>query len=174
MGRKAKNIGRYYFSPKDYVDCASLPNGFFYKNKFYTEAGCVKELIKDGEVSKHDFFTNGVWQFNGICYKTLEELLANEDTINAPFGFVRKNWREFGIKHDNLGKIMYSFDKDDDNRLFASKAELLYEMRNELNDFIEDQDDREERYLDRLTKNDCLAYFKKTIKERIKILEELL
>lgn len=63
-------------------------------------------------------------------------------------------------------------EKTKNNQLYDSKGEVLLEIRNETS-LIETEEDREERYIDGLSKEECIAYFKKPIKERIKILEDM-
>ena len=172
MGRKAKRTNTIYFGPNDPFVFAELPEGYFYKNRFHTEAKCFAALLEDNEVEIHRF-PNGTWEYQDLLYSSLRELYEwNEDEIDMPFNEFALCYKTLGVTHKRGVCTLYTYDKDDYKRLFDYKSEVLLEIRNETN-LIESIEDREERYLEDVTKEECIAYFKKPIKERIRILEEL-
>lgn len=173
MSRKTKRTNTLYFEDKTKFTFNELPEGYFYKNRFYrSENSCFAALLKDDEVKIHPF-PNGTWRLKTTLYPSLKELYEwNEDEIAMPYGEFKSRFKELGIPHDPNSRVMYSYDMDDDNELFDTKREVLMEIRNET-DLIETEEDREERYLGDKSKEECIAYFKKTIKERIKILEDM-
>ena len=59
MSRKAKNTNTLYFKDGSLITFIMLPEGYFYKGKYYTIAGCYKALQKDGEVEKTNDKTDG-------------------------------------------------------------------------------------------------------------------
>ena len=150
-----------------------LPNGYFYKNHFYTETKMFSALVKDKVITVYRFL-NGIWRFRDILFPTLEELYDYFedyfDELNVSYSSLKKHWNDFDIEHTSKPITLYSYEDDYYNQLYC-KGEILTEIRNET-DLIESETDREERYLDKITDDECRAYFKKPIKERIKILEE--
>ena len=173
MSRKAKRTNTLYFEDKTTIVFNELQEGYFYKNRFYqSENSCFAALLKDDEVKIHPF-PNGTWKFKNTLYPSLNELYEwNEDEIAMPYNEFKSHYQELGITHNPVNCTMYTYDRDDFNELFSTKGEVLMEVRNETN-LIEDVEDREERYLGDKSKEECIAYFKKPIKERIKILEDM-
>ena len=172
MSRKAKRTNEIYFEGETKFTVNELPEGYFYKNHFYTENKCFAALLKDDEVKIHRF-PNGIWEFNNTFYPSLKELYEwNENEIASPYNEFKSHYEDFGVIHDPINCTMYTYDMDEENELFDTKDEVLMEIRNETR-LIEDTDDREVRYLEDKTKEECITYFKKPIKERIKILEDM-
>lgn len=173
MSRKAKRTNTLYFEDKTTIVFNELPEGYFYKNRFYqSENSCFAALLKDDEVKIHPY-PNGTWKFKNTLYPSLNELYEwNEDEIDMPYNEFKLHYQELGIIHNPINCTMYTYDRDEWNELFDTKGEVLMEIRNETS-LIEDTEDREERYLESKTKEECIAYFKKPIKERIKILEDM-
>lgn len=174
MSRKVKRTKEFYFvEDKTKFIFNELPEGYFYKNHFYqSENSCFKVLLKDGEVKIHHF-PNGTWKFNNTFYPSLKELYEwNEDEIASSYNEFKSHYEDFGVTHNLINCTMYTYNMDEENELFDTKGAVLMEIRNETR-LIEDTEDREYRYLDDKTKEECIAYFKKPIKERIKILEEV-
>ena len=171
MSRQAKRTNKIYFGPNDFVVFAELPEGFFYKGRFHRGVGVWAELKKDGEVRSHDF-PNGKWQYGDIVFPSLRELYDYycEDKISMPYSELKSRYQELGITHDPCGVRMYSYDRDDYNLLYLSKAEVLYELNGVL---IESEEAREERFLEPKSREECVEYFQKPMKERIRLLEEL-
>lgn len=157
----------------EWIKCVELPDGYFYKNKFYTENGCFKALLKDDEV-RVSRFTNGTWRINDILFASLVELHEYmEDEANLPsYNELLSCYEDYGIERNNISRTLYSFWRDDYNQLYDTKGEVVLELRNETG-LVETTEDREERYLEDLSKKACIAYLKKPVKERIKILEEM-
>lgn len=171
MIRNAKRTNTIYFGQNDSLTFVELPEGYFYKGKFYTESQCFTALLKDKEIIIHSF-QNGTWSFKNQLYASLLELYEwNEDEIAMSYKDLKACYQKLGIIHNPVNCTMYSYDRDEWNQLFSSRTEVLLEIRSETN-LIEDVEEKEERYLDKKTKEECIAYFKKPIKERIKILEE--
>ena len=172
MGRKAKRTNTLYFEDKTKFIFNELPEGYFYKNRFYkSDSRCFAALLKDDEVKIHHF-PNGTWRFNNLLYHSLKELYEwNEDEIAPPYNKFKSHYEDFGVTRDPLNRTMYTYDRDEWNELFDTKGEVLMEIRNETS-LVETEEDREDRYLKDKTKEECIAYFKKPIKERIKILED--
>lgn len=169
MSRKAKRMNTLYFEDKTTIDFIELPEGYFYKNHFYTESQCFTALLKDDEVRIHSF-PNGTWRYNDTLYPSLEELYEwNEFGIT--YNELKHRYKELGVEHSPINCTLYSYCEDDYNQLYDSKGEVLLEIRSETN-LIESVEDREEDYLDKITDDECRVYLKKSIKERIKILEE--
>ena len=173
MSRKAKRTNELYFGPNDSIIFNELPEGYFYKNRFYVESKCFSVLLKDDEVKIHKF-PNGTWDFHGTLFDSLHELYEwNEDKIAISYKELVLRYRKLGITHDPLNRTLYSYRRDDWNTLYDSKSEVLSNVMVETG-LIERSEDREDRYLEDKTKEECIAYFAKPIKERIKLLEELL
>lgn len=171
MSRKAKNTNEMFFEDKTKI--VDLPNGYFYKNRFYSgESCCFKALLEDGEV-RVSAFPNGTWEIGNTLYPSLETLYEwEEDRIASPYKEFKTHYADFGVTHSASSCTKYAYTRDDYNQLFDTKGEVLQELRNET-DILEDDEDRECRYLDGKTKEECIAYFKKPIKERIRLLEEM-
>lgn len=169
MSRKAKRTNTISFNDGTCVKFNDLPEGYFYKNHFYTESQCFTALLEDDEVRIHSF-PNGTWRYNDTLYSSLEELYEwNEFGIT--YNELKHHYKEFGIEHNLIHCTMYAYCEDEYNLLYDSKGEVLLEIRNQTN-LIETEEDREERYLDKITDDECKVYLKRPIKERIKILEE--
>lgn len=146
-----------------------LPYGYFYKGKFYTEFQCFNALKKDGEVFTHRF-DNGYWLYENITYRTLEELYECND-FGITYQEFKRCYKALGILFNPSSCTMYSYERDTEQLLYNSKSEVLTEI--EFNtDLIESDERREERYIDNLSKIETIVYLKKSIKDRIKILEE--
>lgn len=173
MSRKAKRTTQFWLDD-EWIICNELPEGYFYKNKFYTENKVFDALLKDDEVSIHHFL-NGTWIYKGILYSSLKELyewsIDGEDDVS--YKYLKYHYENYGIEHNSIPCTLYSYDRDDERRLFDTKGEVLSELRCE-EELIEDVEDREERYLENKSKAECIVYFKKPIKEKIKILEKML
>lgn len=171
MAKTTKRTNTMYFTPNDPIEFVELPEGYFYKNKFYTETQCFTALLKDEEVRIHSF-PNGTWRYQDILYSSLKEIYESyEDEIGMSYEQLKHHYQQYGIEHDCINRTMYAYERDEDNKLYESRGELLLEIRNETN-LIEDTEDRESRYLDNKTKEECIAYFKLPITKRIKLLEE--
>ena len=131
--------------------------------------------MKDDVVQKHPF-PNGTWWFRDTVYSSLKDLFEwNEDEIAEvmPYNKLKKHYEELGIEFDGSSCVRYSYEDDYYNQLYDSIGECLMEMRNETN-LIEDSEDRENRYIENLSIEETINYLRKSIKERIKILEECL
>ena len=168
-----KKMNTLYFEDNTKVYFFDLPNGYFYKNHFYTETKMFSALVKEKVITVHRF-ENGTWRFRDILFPTLEELYEYFedyfDELNVSYNTLKKYWNDFDIEHNPTSTTLYSYEDDYYNQLYE-KGEILIEIKNET-DLIESETDREERYLDKITDDECRAYLKKPIKERIKILEE--
>lgn len=177
MKRKS-NTNTLYFQDKTQLVFVMLPYGYFYKGKYYTVAGCFKALEKDGEVETHEY-NGGTWQWdngkgNGIqFYQSLKELYEwNEDKIAMSFGTFRRKYSEYGVYHNPMPCTLYTYDKDEFCELFDTKETVINELRFYVSNykFLADTEEYEEEYVDTLSKEECIAYFKKPIKVRIEIL----
>ena len=168
-----KRMNTMYFEDKTEVCFFDLPNGYFYNNHFYTETKMFSVLVKEKIITVYHF-ANGVWRFRETLFPTLEELYEYFedyfDDINVSYSKLKKHWNDFEIEHNPTSTTLYSYEDDYYNQLYG-KNEILTEIRNET-DLIESEEDREERYFDKITDDECRVYLKKPIKERIKILEE--
>lgn len=175
MSRKAKRTNTLYFEDKTTIVFNELPEGYFYKNRFYqSENSCFAALLKDDEVKIHSY-PNGTWKFRNTLYPSLNELYEwNEDEIAMPFGAFRRKYSEYGVYHNPMPCTLYSYDKDDERELFDSKEQVINELKFYISDyrFLADTEEYEEEYINTLTKEQCIAYFKKPIKERIEILNK--
>ena len=172
MSRKAKNTNELYFEDMTSVTFVMLPTGYFYKGKYYTIGGCYKALEKDGEVETHRY-DNGTWKYNGIIYHSLEELYEwNQDKFAIPLGIFRRIYDTFGVYHNPTPCTYYTYDKDDSRELFESKEQVIDELEFYMGTFkfLAASEDYEEWYLEDLDKDECIAYLKKSIKERLEIL----
>lgn len=153
------------------VTFLELPDGYFYKGRFLTETQCFGALRNDGEATAHKFL-NGTWKVRDILFPSLEELYEYvAEEVSMPFSAFRRRYQSFGVSHDPRPCVLYSYARDDDGVLYDSKVEALMRIKDET-DLIETTEAREERYLNGVTKKECIEYFRKPKKERIKILEE--
>lgn len=167
---KKKNINTMYLEDNTEVEFVELPEGYFYKGHFYTESKMFTVLKKEKEVGVKNFY-NGIWKYNYYCFTSLEELYEHfEDEISMSYKELKYHYKEIGVYHNPKNCTMYFFYEDDDQQLYCSKDNCLSEMREQ--DLLESETDRENDYLDSITDDECRAYLKKPIKERIKILEE--
>jgi hypothetical protein len=176
MIKKIKKFNTMYFEDKTAVRFTMLPYGYFYKGKFYTVAGCFKALEKDGEIETHKY-PNGTWKYQTRLYSSLEELYEwEQENIAMPYGQFRRHYKECGVSHNYCPCSLYLYTKDDNRELFDDKEQVISELEWYVNDikFLAGTEDYEEWYLEDFTKEQCIAYFKKPIKERIKLLEEWL
>lgn len=165
-----KKMNEMWFEDNTKVYFFDLPNGYFYKNHFYTESKCFSKLLEDKEV-KITNFTNGVWIYKYYWFTSLKELYEwFEEVFAISYSELKRRYNEYEIEHRVKPTTMYSFYEDDGYQLYYSKSECLLEMRNHY--LLESETEREERYLDKITDDECRAYLKKSIKERITILEE--
>lgn len=175
MNKKNKKINTMYFEDKSSITFTMLPYGYFYKGKFYTVAGCFKALEKDGEVETHEY-PNGTWKYQTRLYTSLEELYEwEQENIAMPYGQFRRHYKECGVSHSYCSCTLYLYTQDDNRELFDDKEQVISELKWYVNDtnFLASTEEYEEWYLEGFTKEQCIAYFKKPIKERIKLLEEL-
>lgn len=153
------------------INYIRLPDGYFYKGKFYTKSKCFSALKKDGLVRVHDFY-NGRWYYNDTVYGSLKELYEWNEYDFTSYKELKQHYKDYGIKHDPINCTMYSYDGDEENTLCETKEGVLVEISSDYEGIIEDSYDREERYLESLpSEKDSIPYFKSTIEERISILE---
>lgn len=153
------------------VTFSELPDGYFYKGRFLTESQCFGALEKDGEATAHKFL-NGTWKVRGILFQSLEELYEYvAEEVSMPLSAFRRRYKSFGVSHDPRPRVLYSYARDDDGVPFDSKVEVLMRIKDET-DLIETTEEREERFLNSVAKQECIEYFSKPKTERIKILEE--
>lgn len=174
MGKKAKRINRITFDDGSSMVFVELPEGYFYKGKFYTEAGCYKALEKDEEITKHVFY-NGTWTYKDTIYHSLHELVENnENELGTNYNAIKKSYYELGIKYNNRPRTMYSYAADEFNQLFFSKEEAISELKFEVSNyhFLADEEEYEEAYINTLSTEECKKYFKKPITERIRTLNK--
>ena len=170
--KKSKNTNQLYFEDRSSITFIMLPEGYFYKGKYHTLASCFKALLKDKEVDINPY-PNGTWRFNNKLYTSLEELYEwEEDNISMPYSQFRRNYKECGVYHSPTSCTLYFYDRDDERELHDSKEEVINELAYYMSDyrFLADTEEYEEWYINTLSKEECIAYFKKSIKERIEIL----
>ncbi len=172
MSRKAKRTNILFFEDETEFTFNELPEGYFYKDHFYqSENKCFAALLKDDEVKIHHF-PNGTWKFNNTIFSSLEELYNwNEDEFKISYKELKSHYEEFQVTHNPIRCTMYTYDRDEWNELHNTKGGLLLEIRNETS-LLETEEDREDRFLRDKTKEECIAFVKKPLKERIKILEK--
>ena len=169
-----KNINTLYFKDTTKIIFVMLPRGYFYKCKYHTVAGCYKALKKDGEVDTHKY-TNGSWRFGDKLYRSLKELYECEmDEIAMSYIQFKKNYKKYGISFNPSSRVYYSYDRDESRELFDSKEIAIENLSFYVNNtkFLADTEEYEDKYIDTLTKEECISYFKKPIKERIAVLEK--
>ena len=174
MSRKAKNTNQLYFEDKTSITFTMLPDGYFYKGKYYTVSGCIKALIKDQEITKH-VYLNGTWHYRGLVYNSLKEIYENnEEDFGILYGALKSRYQDFNIHHNTRNCVLWSYDKDEFCQLFDSEEEVIGELKFYVSEyrFLADTEEYEGWFLDKKTKEECVAHFKKSIKERIKALNE--
>ena len=154
-----------------------LPNGYFYKGKFYTaKTKLFSALIKDGIAGKREY-QNGTWEYKGLIYQSLEEIYENnEDDFGIPKKNFKGSYKEFGICHNPIPCTKYYCEYDEECLLYDNIEEPILDYKFELSDYriLGDEEQVEEEYFQELTNTQIIAYCKKPIKERITILEQWL
>lgn len=151
-----------------------LPQGYFYKGKFYKSAGSLfKVLIEEG-LAGSTCYMNGAWIYNDIWYTSLKELYEwNEDDFGVSYQEFVHCYLEYGVTNNPGSFTMYYCSDDGSRELFDSKEEAINNYQFELSDYrvLDSVEDFEEQYMSSLTDEELLDYSKKSIKQRIAILE---
>ena len=168
-----KNLTTYYLEKGNGFLALEIPDGYFYKGKFYSLAGLYKELEKE-YIIETCYFPNGMWFYKGdnTAYHTLEKVYEeHEEEICLPLSQLRikKTYLKIGITHNPLNSTWYIYD----SQLFQSKEDAIREHCEYVyNPYIlETSEILEDIYLDDVSVEERKKYLNKTIKERIKILE---
>ena len=155
-----------------------LPHGYFYKGKFFKSVNSVFAALKKDEIVGITHYTNGTWRFRRTTYKSLQEIYDNnpDEFENVSFDTLRRNWVFYNIQHDNRPCVKYWLTSDDHMFLYNDKEwvilDLMYELCN--CQFLANEEIVEEEYFDSLTEEEIVSYCKKSIEERIAILESWL
>ena len=170
----------YGSNKKVIARCYDLPDGYFYKGTFYTSVTKLFNLLCKEGVAGSQSFPNGIWYFRETCYSSLRD--AYEYNLDYGYGIddvsyqtVKQHYLDFGIEHTDKTGIMYWATADDNNELFNTKDEAInnYEWESYWW-LICGEETAEEQYFDSLTDTELIAYCKKSIKERIKCIENWL
>lgn len=152
-----------------------LPDGYFYKGKFYKSVSTLFNALKAEGIAGSTRYNNGVWIYKDIWYTSLKELYEwNEDDFGIAYPKLARCYEEYGVTYSAIKHTMYYCTDDNEQELFDSKEAAICDYDYELSDYriLESADDIEERYWDDLTDEEIIAYSKKSVKQRIAILEQ--
>lgn len=171
MTEKRKRMNTILIGGEEVV-FKDLPDGYFYKGRFLTPNKCFSALVADKEIDVMEF-PKGKWVYDNIAYRSLRQLYeCNELEIEMPYNELRRRYWEANITHEECEPTMYVYDMDENRELFETKSAVLIEIEHET-ELIEDVEDREIRYFESVSNEECLAYLSKSIKDRIAILEAM-
>ena len=169
-----KKTSQVYDGDKVVATIVDLPQGYFYKGKFYKNDRALFKVLSNEGVVGSSYFYNGTWEYKDKLYPSLQDVYDyNEDDFDITLSLLRRRYKDYGIVYNPLPCTRYFITDDDEKILYDSIGDVISEYKWDLSNpaILGDQEEVEELYMNNISGEELLSYCNLSVAKRIQILE---